>query len=514
MIIQRLGNRGIRLGTLFGRAHRVNPAARVVIDHDLDLIPGSREFTKAELQLLVEDFSARLWHSGLRPGEKLVVYKSDNFDVTLLACACARIGVVPVLLSPKLAPATAFELVRSLDAPHLLTDPRKLSSTDLTGVAEHCATLLTVGPWQEGTDLAAVQGCPPVAEVTVGPDEPLFITHTSGTTGLPKLAVHTRRTMQARYRPQSLMARLVPRREAFAIHVSFVHSRIFTALPIAALHGHDVVLLREDDPQTVAPLLTRYRPGLIEAHPNTFKSWEGFADDPRCPLADVRIFSSTFDAVHPRTVETMLRASGRRRPVYVQMYGQSEVGPIAWQVYTRGRGMPEGRNVGRAFLGSTAIRVSPRHGLPPGPDTPGYIEVRSDGRIVTYHGRHELWAAQVHDGWWRMGDVGYLDRSGCLHLLDREIDVIEGVQSTLAIEDALLHRLPEIDELVVVDLSDGPTVVFCTKDGGPLEENRWNAAVTGLGVVLRSRQVDADAMPTTSTTKVRRRELVAQLEPS
>lgn len=511
MIYQRIGNRGIRLGTLFARAHRRNPRARLLLDHDLDLAPGTREFGMDDLQRLVEDLSARLWSAGLRTGDMLVLYKSDNFDLTLLACACARLGIVPVLLSPKLDPATAHALVRKLPRPHLLTDARKLATDGLAGVGEHSASVLTVGPWHEGTDLAALTGRPPVEAVSVPPDSPLFVTHTSGTTGLPKLAVHTSRTMQSRYRPQSLVARAVRPRETVAIHVSFVHSRIFTALPIAVLHGHSVVLLRDDDPAAVAPLLARTRPGLVEAHPNTFKSWEALADHPQRPLSEVTVFSSTFDAVHPRTVEAMLAASGRRRPVYVQMYGQSEVGPIACQVYTRRRGMPEGRDVGRPFWLSTAIRVTPRHGRTPTRETPGHIEVRSDGRIITYFGEHERWEAQVHDGWWRMGDVGFTDRRGRLHLQDREIDLIDGVPSTLEVEDRLLQRLPEVAELVVVELADGPTAVVCTRTGAPVDEARWQDAVRDLPLVRRIELAEHE-MPTTSTTKVRRRELVALLE--
>ncbi|KQR17340.1 class I adenylate-forming enzyme family protein [Cellulomonas sp. Leaf334] len=511
MIYQRVGNRGIRLGSLFARAHRRNPRARLTLDHDLDLVPGRREFAMGDLQELVDDFSARLWSAGLRTGDLLVLYKSDCFDLTLLACACARIGVVPVLLSAKLDPATAAALVRKLPRPALLTDPSKLATPGLAEIGEHCATVLTVGPWTEGTDLRALTGQPAVPAVDVPADSPLFVTHTSGTTGLPKLAVHTSRTMQARYRPQSLLARLISHRETVAIHVSFVHSRLFTALPIAILHGHSVVLLRDDEPAAVADLLARTRPGLIEAHPNTFKSWEALAHDPLRPLAGTRVFSSTFDAVHPRTVEAMLAASSRRAAVYVQMYGQSEVGPIACQLYTRRRGMPEGRNVGRGFPLSTAIRVSPRGGRTPSREHPGYIEVKSDGRIVTYLGEHERWEAQVHDGWWRMGDVGFKDPRGRLRLQDREIDLIDGVPSTLELEDELLRRLPDIAEIVVVELDDGPAAVLCTQTGEPLDDARWAAAVRDLPVARRVELAQAD-MPTTSTTKVRRRELVALLE--
>ncbi|KJY31874.1 long-chain acyl-CoA synthetase, partial [Streptomyces sp. NRRL S-444] len=116
MILQRIGNKGIRLGTLFERAARKHPSNVVILDHDLDIAPGlGRRATVAEVADLIDDMASRLWAADVRPGRRVVVYKSDGFDITLLACAVARIGAVPVLLSPKLDGETVAELVRRTD---------------------------------------------------------------------------------------------------------------------------------------------------------------------------------------------------------------------------------------------------------------------------------------------------------------------------------------------------------------------------------------------------------------
>ena len=52
--------------------------------------------------------------------------------------------------------------------------------------------------------------------------------------------------------------------------------------------------------------------------------WEVLANDPRGPLSNVKYFSSTFDAIHPRTISRLLKSSERRSPLFFQIYGQSE----------------------------------------------------------------------------------------------------------------------------------------------------------------------------------------------
>ncbi|MGF1431136.1 class I adenylate-forming enzyme family protein [Kitasatospora sp. LaBMicrA B282] len=516
MFLQRIGNRGIRLGTLFERAAARHGSNVLILDHDLDVAPAlGRRATIAEVADLIDDLAARLWAAKVRPGQRVVIYKSDGFDITLLACATARVGAVPVLLSPKLDGETVAELIRRTDEPYLLTDQVKLEQ-ELPGEVFEFAerVLLASGTYQGATELAALAGSPRVPAVTMPADHPTLITHTSGTTGTPKLAVHTGRTLQARYRPQAtVVAPLVPGRETIAIHVSFVHSRLFTALAISLLRGFPILVLRESDPAHVADLFAQLRPGILEAHPNSFMAWEELADDPRKPLANVKLFSSTFDAIHPRTVQRMLAATERTAPVFGQLYGQSEIGPAVVRSFSKRRGADaDGRCVGVPFPGFTEVRVVSRDGNPPSETNPGFIEVRSDGRIVTYLGEQERYDQQVTDGWWRMGDVGYRTKWGCVHLLDREVDLIEGFGSTLAVEDTLFARLPELTEVIIVPDAEGRAVpVICTKDDQPFDPQTWQRAVAGLPAMAEPVLWRQQDLPQTATTKIKRLELVRLL---
>ncbi|GAA1739852.1 class I adenylate-forming enzyme family protein [Luedemannella helvata] len=516
MLLQRVNNKGIRLGTLFERAAERHPANVVVLDHDLEIAPHlGRRAMVGEIADVIDDYASRLWAARVRPADRVVIHKTNGFDITLLAFAVSRIGAVPVLLSPSLDGDTVAELLRRADRPYLITDGAKLADLPEVVFDRAEAVLLSAGSHPGAVELSGLAGVERVPAVAMPADHPALVTHTSGTTGIPKLAVHTGRTLQARYRPQiSVVTPLLRRRETVAIHVSFVHSRLMTALAMSLLRGCPIAVLVDSDPARVADLFSRLRPGVVEAHPNSLMEWEELADDPRGPLAGVKLFSSTFDAIHPRTIRRLLSASRRRNPLFGQLYGQSEVGPVIGRTYTRHRREDaDGRCVGMPFPGMTEVRVVSRNGRPPSPENPGFIEVRSDGRIVTYLGEQKRYDAQLSKGgWWRMGDVGYRTRWGCVHLLDREVDLIEGFGSTLAAEDTLFGKIPELAEVVIVPGADGSAVpVICTRDGSPLDPDTWRRAVSGLPPMSEPVQWLIEDLPHTATTKIKRLELARLL---
>jgi len=159
------------------------------------------------------------------------------------------------------------------------------------------------------------------------------------------------------------------------------------------------------------------------------------------------------------------------------------------------------------------VRVVARNGRRPSAETPGYIEVRTDGRALTYVNEEARYRGQLHGGWWRMGDVGYRTRWGCLHILDREVDVIPGLGSALEIEDALLLRLDSLLEIVVIPGGAGAaTPVVVTKDGAALDPAQWAKATADLPPMLPPVQMSLAELPRTATAKVQRLELARMLQ--
>lgn len=507
--------RGLYLGVVPEMAAARDSSTPHTLDHDLDVLPDvGRRLTVAELAGHVDDLARRLRAAGVRPGEHVVICKAANFDVWVLGTATARIGAVPVMLSHHLDSATIGSLLGRLDRPHLLADEGKLDALDGVLMPDLVRQVIAATGSRPGAvSLAELAGSPPVQPVFQGLDEPALITHTSGTTGLPKLVVHTPRTMRIRLRPQLVLLALMRRRETVAIHTPFGHSRTFAAMALCLSKAMPVLLVNNPDPDHVARFFAQHQPGLIEALPNSFLAWEELTSDPRHPFASVKYFSSTFDAIHPRTISRLLKSSRRRAPLFYQIYGQTEVGPAIGRPYSRrsARRM-DGRCVGYLMPGGPRVRVASRDGARPSKANPGFIEVRWKGLLHTYLGEQDKFDANLHAGWWRMGDVGYRTKFGCLHMLDREVDVIPGLNSTLEIEDLVMSRLAELNEIVVVPgPRSEPVPVICTNQDQPLDPERWRAAVADIPQLADPIQLPHAELPRTATLKVQRIELSHRL---
>jgi acyl-coenzyme A synthetase/AMP-(fatty) acid ligase len=499
------------LGEFAACGARKHPHTTVTLEHPLALYPELGEvITVAQFAEAVDDCARRLVAAGARPGDRVAVYLSGGFDICLLACAVARVGAVPVMLSPHLDAPTMAALLERLEQPVLVTDDGQLGGwlkdVDTRTV---CQRTFTVGPAQRSdVDLRQTTPAAALAPVPVDPDGAALMTHTSGTTGIPKLVVHSQRSLGSRFRWQMRVVRLINRHETVALETSFVHSRMYLGLAVLVGRGMPMVFLTTSDLDKVADTLVRHRPGVLETHPNSYLEWEQMLADPRRPISSVKYFNSTFDAIHPSTMKKFLHASDRKNPVFLQVYGQSECGPLAGRIYTRASvERADGRCQGYPMPGIGKYRVVPRDGKP-SRDNPGYIEVQTSGRALGYFGEPERFEAQLHGGWWRGGDVGYLTRRGCLHLLDREVDVIEGIGSALEVEDLLLGRLEELTELVIVRGAEGEAIpVVCTKGDVVLDVRRWSEAVRDVAAMASPRQLPLRALPRTATAKIRRIEL-------
>jgi acyl-coenzyme A synthetase/AMP-(fatty) acid ligase len=156
--------------------------------------------------------------------------------------------------------------------------------------------------------------------------------------------------------------------------------------------------------------------------------------------------------------------------------------------------------------------VVSRDGKRPSPRDPGHIEVAWEGVAKTYFGQQDLFESGMHDGWRRTGDVGYRTRLGCLHMLDREVDLIPGVRSNLEIEDVMMSKLAELTELIVVTGPDGePIPVVCTLEDRRLDPARWRAAAAAFPRLADPVHLPWAEIPRTATMKVQRIELSRRL---
>lgn len=512
-------SRGETLAQLIDRAALGFPDSVLDLADPSPYIGASvRRLRYANLRLVVAEAARRLHQGGVVGGSRVALVKRNHPDTLLLAAAIMRLGAVPALISAKVPPEHLRVMLGRLDPALVLADEEGAAVLRTGGDGIPTVSMLDQ---VLGRDLLTTAQQPDsVAPVPASPHAPVVITHTSGTTGVPKLVVHTSTSLAGRIRPQ--LARVpifaLKANDRYACAIPWTHARAID-LFMSILHlGTRMLAFSSDDSDVVKRELAHFRPTVFEAVPNLFLAWEDLARTAPHLFARTRIFGNTFDAVHPRTVRTFLEAADRKPVLWCQAYGQSETGGITLAAYRRRDvcrvegGSLSLRDVGWAFPRYAAVRVTdPETGrvLPAG--SVGQLEVRSPGVAATYLGQEELHARRFRDGWWTMGDIGVRSRSGRVRLLDRHVDLIPGLPSGLAVEDELLDRLPLAREVVVLPGGeDGPLAVVSTDGDVPLEQAAWAEAVADLaaGHGCRPVQLPSGLWPYTSTLKVRRAELV------
>ena len=169
----------------------------------------------------------------------------------------------------------------------------------------------------------------------------------------------------------------------------------------------------------------------------------GMANHPRLEefdLSSLRYVMWGATPVAEEVAHTVTRRSGVR---WLPAYGTSEVPVIACNPVQEPDALaPRHRRARRARRRAPHRR--PRHAarsLPAGET--GEIEVLSPSAMAGYLPESET-AAAFRDGWYRTGDIGWLEPDGWLHITDRlkEMVKVRGFQVAPAEIEAVLHGAP------------------------------------------------------------------------
>jgi len=194
---------------------------------------------------------------------------------------------------------------------------------------------------------------------------------------------------------------------------------------------------------------------------------------------------------------------------WVTAYGTSELPVIACNSL-------EGAKldtVGRPVPGVDVRIVSLEDGKPVGPGEVGEIAARSDSVMAGYL-PDDATAQAFSDGWYRTGDVGYLDADGWLRITDRAKEMIKvrGFQVAPAEIEAVLHGHAGVDDCAVFGVDDevnGEAVVAAVATHGFVDPDELVALVSERLASYKqlSRVVMVPEIPRLPSGKVLRRVL-------
>jgi long-chain acyl-CoA synthetase len=415
------------------------------------LVFEDRQYTHGRLDELANGYAAALAARGVRPGMRVALMGSNRPEWVAAVLGIWRAGAAVALFSPSWKQA---------ETEHAITIVRPAC-----GIGDHPVLpgLLPVLGFDEAPPASRAQG-----DTAADPAAEAVLVFSSGTTGLPKAVRHTHGAFAAAIGHWRDVLELNPNDR---IQVTTPPSHILGILNIATclelgiwmrLHPRfdldRVLQCVQDDRITiemaVAPI------ALAMANHPRLESYD---------LSSLRFIMWGATPVTASVAETVTRRTG---VPWVPAYGASE-NPVITCNPVRGARLD---SVGKAAPGVTLRVVSLETGavLPAGET--GEIQLRSPSLMIGYLPESET-ALSMVGGWYRTGDVGYIEPDGWVHLTDRSKEMIKvrgfqvapaEVEGVLlgheAIADAAVFGVPDevngesIIAAVVVDKAAGASL--------------------------------------------------------
>jgi acyl-CoA synthetase (AMP-forming)/AMP-acid ligase II len=379
------------------------------------------------------------------------------------------------------------------------------------GDAAGCAALaaaLPSAPVVRLDDAASAAGDPGPLVDDVDADAVLVFS--SGTTGLPKAVRHTHRSLG--HGVEDWIASLgLTDRDHFQVATPPVHILGLLNIVTAVAAGSRIRLHPRFDLDASLRAIAEERMTLeMAVAPIAL----GMANHPHLEdfdLSSLRYIMWGATPVAEEVARTVSRRSGVR---WLPAYGTSEVPVIAANPVQD----PERWRLDSAGLAAPGVEIriaDPETGAVLDPGSTGEIEVRSRSAMAGYLPDSET-AAAFHDGWYRTGDIGWLEPEGWLHITDRlkEMIKVRGFQVAPAELEAVLHGDPRVHDCAVFGVDDaelGEAIVAAVvlAPGTQVSPEELQAVIADrLAGYKRVRHVVmVDAIPRLPSGKALRRQL-------
>ncbi|GAB3455122.1 AMP-binding protein [Actinophytocola sediminis] len=504
---------GRKIDALTGNvADLVTEAAARVPDRPalVDQATG-RTLTWQQVDGAASAFAAILWQRGIVPGDRVAIVLPTSAEFVVALFGVVRAGGIAVPASVGSPPAELGRLLADSGAAYV------------TGPADEPPDV-TVLPIPDVT-----AGAPEIDDLDQraprGGEDIAVLCYTSGTAGVPRGVMLSHRALLSNVEQcAALNPPPVTSTDRVLLAVPMFHAYgLGPGLLQVAAAGATAVLLETFGVERALAACAEHRVTALVGVPAMYQA---FAAAPAERLAEamatVRLLTSGAAPLPPSVLAAITAATGL--PVF-EGYGLTETGPVLTSTLVGGVAKPG--SVGRPLPGVELALVD-SDGRPvgdvPDEDEQGWFDddEPETGRVAArgpnlFSG---YWPDGAHgpddDGWFRTGDVGYLDADGDLRLVDRANDliIVNGFNVYPNEVERVIEELAEVAECAAVGVPDERTgesvkAVIVLAPGASLTEDDVREHCTaGLARFKVPRTVEfVDALPYGVTGKVRRASL-------
>lgn len=408
---------------------------------------------------------------GAGPGTAIALYMPNTPEFAIVFFAAMAIGAHAVNLSPLDAPRELRLKLKDSGARILATvDAAPLAATAAMLQSEGLIDLLVLGDGalvkQDKGNVAGVlrlnqaistPAAPGSAPTLLDTDALALIQYTGGTTGSPKGAMLTHGALTSAVamfdaaihaEPSSC-----PGEERHIVALPLFHIYALVSILLRATHNGETLILRQRfDPQKILEDIAERRATFLFGVPTMFIALLGVENIESHNLTSLSYCVAGGGPVPLEVIERFARITGRAPAVGWGMTETCGAGTLS-----RTDDVALSGFVGAPLPGATIEIVAmddPARLLAPG--EAGEVRVKGPHIMSGYWRRPAESAAVFVDDGLLTGDVGYLDLSGNLILIDRKKDLIISAGFNVYprnVEEAIYEH-PGVEEAIVYGVPD------------------------------------------------------------
>ncbi|MEY3887872.1 MAG: hypothetical protein RL650_1964 [Pseudomonadota bacterium] len=416
-------------------------------------MPGQTEdFDFAKFWRRVERVTGHLQTTmGLQVGQR-VAWLGLNHELQLVTLvACARLGLIFMPLNFRLAVAELNMVVQDAQPSLLVYDAMHADTAQ--AIVQQDPVFLRKACLLD--DLISTASSKRMSLPEVSDDIDVLLVYTSGTTGLPKGAVHTQAGLLANVQASQEAHEFTSQDIVLSVLPMFhVGGLCIQTLP-ALWSGVSVHLHPRFDAAAWLTAVTQgepsKRPSLSLLVPATLRA---VLDHPDWPSSDLQSLRGIMAGSSTLPSSYLEKFHARGVPVG-QIYGTTETGPVS--VILKLQDAFERIGFAGWPHANLSLKLIDAKGDEVHQCETGEVCVRAPNVMRGYwNASNPIDLMGLHDGWFHSGDMGFLDAQGCLQIVGRNKDmIISGGENIYPAEiENALASFPGLTECAVVGLPD------------------------------------------------------------
>ncbi|MGA6966712.1 MAG: long-chain-fatty-acid--CoA ligase [Xanthobacteraceae bacterium] len=436
------------------------------------LLFEGRQFTFAEQAARMFRLANALLGNGLKKQERVAVLARNCSEYIEIFGACEIAGFVAINLNVRLSDAELATICQDSQPSAMICSKDSLAQARALA-AQLSSIRIRIAIGSEDADASSYEHL--VSEssadeptATASPSDIAYLMYTSGTTGGPKGVMISHAAMVEATRMLSHEGGISSTDKALIVMPLFHLGGKIEQMNFN-LMGAEVVLKAAFDAEDILDTIEKERVTAAHFAPAMIQR---LLDVLETKPYDVSTLRCVHYASAPMPGPLLRRALDRMGPVFVQVYGMTEclIGTIL-KSHEHLVSSPEGerrlRSAGQPLLGNE-VKIVREDGTACHTGEIGEILFRSPTIMSGYWNKPELTAEAIRDGWIHTQDLGFVDGSKFVYVVDRKRDmIISGGENIYSWEvEEALRAHPDVADVAVIAVPDevwGESVKACVQ---------------------------------------------------